>query len=155
MRGGGVGLWYRASDTDIQHLESLSYFEEGGLECLTVELISSKRVVCVFYNPPQADPDALVNKLQTIFKYASETGQKAFFVSDCNIDWLKKSTSKTNLQQLLANFNATQVVSSVTRPSSRTLLDHIYISNHDKSQDNFFCNVGNNIFISDHSPVFL
>ena len=61
--------------------------------------------------------------------YAKKIGYKAIIATDSNINYAdSRSTAKHKLDEMLTNNGATQLINTVTRPASKTILDHIFIT---------------------------
>jgi hypothetical protein len=71
-------------------------------------------------------------------------------LGDFNFDLLS-DTCNTRFKNLLATFNLVQLITVPTRPVSRSLLDHVYVSH----KDNVSISGTLPISISDHLPVFV
>ena len=76
--------------------------------------------------------------------------KEKIFLGDVDIDGRnKKSFDKHRLIKVVHGMNSTQLANEVTRPVSRTCLDHIY-SNHPQR----ILNISTLNCLSDHVPTY-
>ena len=76
--------------------------------------------------------------------------KEMILVGDLNINYLDQSVySKHRLAKALKSLNMTQHVTVVTRPSSKSCLDHVYTTNSSFISSTVVPDVG----LSDHFPI--
>ena len=108
-------------------------------------------LVGALYHPPSVNVDAdlkIEHHIESVYLKSKEMIQ----VGDLNINYLDQSVySKHRLAKVIKSLNVTQHVTVVTRPSSKSCLDHVYATN-----SSFISNiVVPDIGLSDHFPVFV
>jgi hypothetical protein len=85
-----------------------------------------------FYRPPSTCKitDSI---LESNIEHACLRNQETILVGDFNIDYLDKNTYKSQqLTKGLRSLNFTQMVDEITRPKSKTCLDHVYSTHPDR-----------------------
>ena len=149
--GGGL-LAYVAEKVQTNRVSEL---DEDSVESLwlTVCPHNSKRSILVggVYRPPSSDKEHDL-KIEQNIEMAYLRKQEMIIVGDFNINALdSRLYSKHRLIKSLKSMHLTQLVSTITRPTSKTCLDHVYTSH-----PNFITDiVSENIGTSDHLPVFV
>jgi len=127
QKGGGVATW--VCDTEESCVvPEVSFFDQGHYESIAVKLIKKKRLFVNFYRPPSGRFEVFFESLGKQLEYASLNQLKIILAGDANINWLKKSPAKTRLEAILAKQSCSQIITKLTRPRSRTLLDMVIVS---------------------------
>ena len=146
--GGGI-VAYINNELKFSHRTDL---EELDLEVLWFEVcpFKSKRSLLMagVYRSPslKAEYDhRLADNLQRAYLLNMET----ILLGDMSLDYLQKEFNSHRLVKELRDSNFKQLVSSATRPISKSCLDHIWSNNLDRIV-NIKCP---DICISDHLPV--
>ena len=126
-----------------------------GLELLCIEvcLPKQKPLITVYWYRPPNSHSVVFDQFETLLQSLESSSKDVMIYGDLNCDLIKKPlTCQTKrLNGLAAEFDLRQYVNKPTRvtPSSATLIDVFYSSNHDKIT---FCDVIP-ISISDHYMV--
>lgn len=104
------------------------------------------------YRPPAACKEHSMRIGQNI-ENAYLKNLEMIIMGDFNIDVLNEPCfSKHRLTKTLKSLGLTQGVDFITRPVSKTGLDHVWLSHPDRIQNNIF---SRDIGLSDHLPVFV
>ncbi|CAB4046006.1 RNA-directed DNA polymerase from mobile element jockey, partial [Paramuricea clavata] len=91
-------------------------------------------------------------KIEHLVELAYFESQEIILVGDVNLDYLNQSAySKRRLAKTLKSLNMSQHVIVVTRPKSKTCLDHVYSTHGHFIADIIVPNIG----LADHLPVFV
>ena len=151
-RSGGGILAFVNSSLQVKRREDL---EETDLECLWLETcpFKSKRPLLIagVYRPPSykaADDKRLGKNIEN----AHLLNREIIILGDFNIDFLcAKKVQKHSLVKTLHNLNMSQLVHIITRPVSKTCLDHIWCSHPEQLHNVRAMSSG----ISDHLPVIV
>ena len=149
--GGGI-LAYVNNSLQVNRREDL---EEINLECLWLETCpyKSKRPLLIagIYRPPSykaADDKRLGNN----FENAHHLNREIIILGDFNIDFLRTEKFKKHpLVKAMHNLNMSQLVHGITRPMSKTCLDHIWSSHPERLHNVRTMSSG----MSDHFPVIV
>ena len=125
-RGGGVLLYIKDS------ISTTSIQVHPTLELLTAEVSLKKGplLLGLYYLPPSAGHS--LTDLETFLQSLPPSKLKsAVFLGDFNIDLLSSTSPSYNITSVMSSFHFYQVVTEPTRISaaSRTLIDHVYVSN--------------------------
>jgi exonuclease III len=136
--GGGL-LTYVAEKVQTNRVSEL---DEDSVESLwlTVCPHNSKRLILVggVYRPPSTDKEHDL-KIEQNIEMAYLRKQEMIIVGDFNINALdSRLYSKQCLIKSLKSMHLTQLVSTITRPASKTCLDHVYTSHPNFATDVVF-----------------
>ena len=126
-KGGGIGTWVSETEEAVP-VPEISFFDQGVYESLAVELPLKKRLILNFYRIPGSNYETFFENLERQLQYASRRQLKLIGGGDANMNMLTKSPARSRLEELLAKYNCSQLVSKFTRPRSRTLIDIIITS---------------------------
>ena len=151
-RSGGGILAFVNSSLQVKRREDL---EATDLECLWLETcpFKSKRPLLIagIYRPPSykvADDKRLGKNIEN----AHLLNREIVILGDFNIDFLcAKKVQKHSLLKTMRNLNMSQLVHKITRPVSKTCLDHIWSSHPERLHSVRVMSSG----ISDHLPVIV
>ena len=119
---------------DTLDVETLSIPSgDSQLESLWVSLRSTKSIIIgVIYRPPRAPVAPALDDLQTQIVHAASTSRPVYVLGDTNFDILKPSRPDVrNYLQMVNELEMKQLVTSQTRPTSGTLIDHILVRSTD------------------------
>lgn len=126
-------------------------FEANDLEILWLELSLLKTkpiLIAGVYRPPSSDHATDV-KIERNLSQGYYQNKEFYALGDFNINILQASTNVHKLIQGLPSLDLTQLISDVTRPISKSCIDHIWCSNPDNVAQVKVSEIG----ISDHFPV--
>ncbi|CAB4022001.1 Hypothetical predicted protein, partial [Paramuricea clavata] len=126
--------------------------EINGIECIWIEINfpNSKPILVSFIYRPPSSGAAYLDTFDSMISKADADGNPTIILGDFNFDLLS-DTCNTRFKNVLATFNLVQLITVPTRPVSRSLLDHVYVSH----KDNVSTSGTLPISISDHLPVFV
>ena len=147
--GGGIAI-YVNSELNITRRTDL---EEADLEVLWLQVspFKSKRSLLMagIYRSPNKKVE-YDRKLSENIERAYMLNMETILTGDFNLDYLKKDTfNRHRLVKELKDSKFIQKVSSITRPASKSCLDHIWSTKPERIV-NIVCP---DICISDHLPV--
>ena len=148
-RGGGVLLYIK------DNISTTSIQAHPTLELLTTE-VSLKQgplLLGLYYRPPSAGHS--LTDLETFLQSLPPSRLKsAVFLGDFNIDLLSSTSLSHDITSVMSSFHFYQVVTEPTRISaaSRTLIDHIYVSNRSLLHS---CSNAPPLGSSDHSCILV
>lgn len=149
--GGGI-LAYVNDSLQVNRREDL---EEIDLECLWLEICpyKSKRPLLIagIYRPPsyKAVDD---KRLEKNIENAHLLNREIIILGDFNIDFLRtEKFQKHPLVKAMRNLNMSQLVHGITRPVSKSCLDHIWSSHPERLHNVRTMSSG----MSDHLPVIV
>jgi hypothetical protein len=127
--------------------------EANDLEALWLEVCpyNSKRSLFIagIYRPPsyKVDEDKKLGKnIENVYLLSKEM----VLLGDFNVDYFAKGFHKHKLIKTLNNLNMSQLVNDITRPVSKSCLNHIWCSHPERLRNVQVKNSG----MSDHLPVF-
>lgn len=147
--GGGIMAYVKES-LQVKRRNDL---ETENVETLWLELCpyKSKRPLLIagVYRPPSnkvADDVELGKNIENVYL----TGREMIILGDFNIDFLSATKfKKHSLVKTLVNLHIVQLVKVITRPVSKSCLDHIWSSHPERINNVHVGNLG----MSDHLPV--
>ena len=145
-KGGGVGIWIKEG---LKFAIHESTFVEGEFESqmVTVTLKNQKVGIVNFYKPPNSPNHKFLEHLTRTVNSAREKSDRNICVTgDANIDLLDNKNEY--LTTHLTSIGLKQIVRSLTRPDSDSLIDHVYVDLESAS-----CAMVEENGISDHSTV--
>lgn len=127
--------------------------ELTGIESIWLELRYPRSRPCLFsfvYRPPSANVSYL-DSLETMITRADSLNIQTIILGDFNFNLLQKSSSRVRYENIFKLFNFKQLITVPTRPSSGSLIDHIFVNDV-----KFVRKSGTlDISLSDHLPVFV
>ena len=146
--GGGIAIYVH----EVLEVKRRSDLEDKDIEAVWLELcpFKSKRKLILggIYRPPNS-VKIFESKLGMNFENVSLLNLETIIVGDFNIDYLSNGYNSHRLVKTLKSLSFTQLVASVTRPTSGKCLDHIWSNNLQ-----FLHKVSTiDISISDHLPI--
>ena len=121
---------------------------------IKLNLNSTHIYIITTYRAPSRNFDSFINKLDTILRKLYNATLDFIICGDINIDYLKNTEKKNQLDNLLLTYNLTSTVNFPTRSSklSATAIDNIVI-NIDKENDYTLCPIMNGL--SDHDAQLI
>lgn len=151
-RGGGVAMYcpdgfrcYRRSDLEVDALEVL---------WTEVKVHRGKSVlVCSVYRSPTGGCFGnFVEQFSVMLENAVLEGKEIIVLGDLNVNLLVDSPANRHMTSVCRELKLTQMISVPTRitENSRTLIDHVYVTNPQGFSESGCIDVG----ISDHLMVF-
>jgi hypothetical protein len=148
-RGGGL-LVYIKEDVPCQRRADL---ENNDIESIWLELKpknSKSILICHTYRPPDS-PVAWKDHFEAQFEKAQNEEKEIIILGDINRDLLNEQI-KFSWSNYLTSLGLSQIIKEPTRVCeySKTLIDHIYVTNQENILDTRVLNIG----ISDHFPIF-
>ena len=149
---GGLLLYLRDTYTATIDNDSSSITKDYEILCVDIEVGVIKYKVYVCYRPPDADVDkgAIYTKL-TELKQPVTKNRKIIMMGDFNVNLFSaKDIKESGVDTFCTNNDLFQLISTVTRPKSGTLLDHFYTNVHNVSESGII-----NFHISDHTPIYM
>jgi len=81
------------------------------------------------YRSPNSNVDSALNELNDTILYKSTfiTAKYKIILCDINIDLLKPSKIKEDYTLIMAQFGILSLIKNITRPTSKTCIDHIFL----------------------------
>ena len=148
-RGGGVLLYLR------DNICTSSIYSHPTLELLTAELTLKQGplLLGLYYRPPSASQS--LTDLETFLQSLPPPKLKsAVLLGDFNIDLLASTSLSHDIASIMSSFHFNQLVTEPTRISatSRTLIDHVYVSNRSLVHS---CSNAPPLGSSDHSSILV
>lgn len=96
-------------------------------EILAIEITSLRLIVLVIYRPPTGSARLFLQHMNNILLHLSRPDFQLLVCGDFNINMLTTSPLSDDLLRLFCTFRLRPSVTSLTRPSSGTLIDQIWI----------------------------
>ena len=129
--------------------------ESAEVEAIWLEVCpyKSKRSIILgsFYRPPSSKKDDDI-KIEELIERVHLLNKETIIVSDINIDYKdRKNYVKHRLAKGLHGMNFKQLVDFITRPVSKTCLDHVYCNQPQRINLVTSADIG----LADHLPVFV
>ena len=132
------------------------YCNEKDFEACAIKLNLNSTSICIIttYRAPSGNFNLFINKLDAILNKLYNPSLDFIICGDINIDYLKNTVKKNQLENLLLTYNLTSTVNFPTRSSklSATAIDNIFI-NIDKKNDYTLCPIINGL--SDHDAQLI
>lgn len=122
-RGGGLAIYIKNSIAF-----NFAHISLPKTECLSVEINSKQSKICIIlvYNPPSSNT-LIADDLERLFE-SRKFHEPTIVLGDFNIDWLKKSPLKKNVETLMSLNGLRQLVNEPTRvtTTTKTLIDLVF-----------------------------
>ena len=152
---GGACIYVHKS-LNYEGVDIGNYCKEKDLEVCAIKLNLNSTHICIIsiYRPPTGNFNFFTNNLDLIFNKLYNPTSKLIICGDINIDYLKNTGKKIQLETLLFSYNLTSIVNFPTRcfKNSATAIDNIFIDN-DSKNDYTLCPIMNGL--SDHDTQLL
>ncbi len=131
-KGGGCCIFVR-NDLNYKYREDLSYFHEGKLECVFIEITpktGKHLIVGTVYRPPKATYEDSVIALENIIIRATNKGQKIYINGDLNYNILNEDHDRQTFDflSMLTSYGISPVINTPTRitTNSETCIDNVF-----------------------------
>ena len=125
--------------------------KEKNLEACAIKLNLNFTHICIIttYRAPSGNFDFFINNLDLVLRNLYNPALELIICGDINIDYLKNTDKKNQLENLLLSYNLTSTVNFPTRcyKHSATAVDNIFIDINRKN-DYTLCPIMNGL--SDH-----
>jgi len=152
---GGVCM-YVHKGLQFVNIDIENYCKEKDFEACAIKLNLNSTYICIItiYRAPSGNFNLFINKLDTILRKVYNPALDFINYGDINVDYLKNTEKKNQLENLLLTYNLTSTVNFPTRSSkhSATAIDNIFI-NIGKENDNTLCPIMNGL--SDHDTQLI
>ena len=137
-RGGGSLIYYKLGlqCTPLPQLEAMF---SPNIDSTWVKIKTNCKPIIVgtLYKPPDASNAQLLQSLENLLLHQTVNQCAVIIAGDYNIDWNKKSVTKTNLDKILQNFDLRQLITGTTHVGLRneSCIDLILTSNSLRSHN--------------------
>jgi hypothetical protein len=116
---------------EIESIDIENYYKEKDLEACAINLNPNSTHICIIttYRAPSGNFNFFINKLDSILRNLYNPALEFIICCDINIDYLKNTNKKYQLDNLLLTYNLTSTVNFPTRcyKYSATAIDNIFI----------------------------
>lgn len=130
MEKGGVAIYVR-SNHSVKNINTKKFCVDQHIEACACELSvnNGNLVIVTVYRSPLGNFQLFLKNLNSLLCYLTNKGKQIIVCGDFNVDFLKDSDRKNDLEVLLQSFNLTSVVDFPTRvvQNSSTIIDNIFI----------------------------
>ena len=135
-KGGGVCILFRDSDA-IQVDTIPTGNPSSGLESLWISIstsyITTAAVVGVIYRPPNAPVIAAIDDLRAQLAQIMSNSKPVYVLGDTNFDLLNtRKKGVRRYMRMIDSLGLKQLVTTITRRASGTLLDHVVVRYSDQ-----------------------
>ena len=150
-KGGGL-LIYIPFDINFRYRDDIGIGDENShLEYIWLEIQCPKAksfLVCFIHQP--GNNNLWREQLNHMLREVDDEQKEILMLGDFNINFADKKEYKS-LYNITSKYQLVEIIDSVTRPASSTIIDHIYTS-----RDELVLELGVlKISLSDHLPIFI
>ena len=127
--GGGASLFIK-DYLKPKLLSNMSFTSPGNVEVVSasIEVNGMKLFISSVYRPPSGDIEVYLSKMEELLVFARDNDfTKYYIMGDMNVNLLNNTDNDSaDLLNLMSSYAVYPMITKVTRPESRTLLDHMW-----------------------------
>jgi hypothetical protein len=151
---------YVHKSLEIESIDIENYCKEKDLEDCAIKRNLNSTHICIIttYRAPSGNFNFFINKLDSILRNLYNPALEFNICGDINIDYLKNTDKKKQLENLLLSYNFTRSVNFPTRcyeyKHSAAAIDNIFIDT-DRKNDYMLCSIMNGLSDLDSQLITL